>query len=107
MAHNCPKCRYSSCKRECGCHCRAEVRRYMMATLAFHALGSVSRRPEDLCFVTWDDGADYIGNWVTGYGFIHVRFPKETTRELTAEERARFNGKRLEINGTPAGEVRC
>jgi hypothetical protein len=28
----------------------------------------------------------YIGMWVTGFGFFDVRFPKETTRELTKEE---------------------
>jgi hypothetical protein len=40
-----------------------------------------------------EDGDNYIGNWRTGFGYINVHFPKDTTRELTAEERDKYASK--------------
>ena len=61
---------------------------FRYATEAHHQLGDISR-PEG-GFVRIDetvaDDENYYGNWLTGLGFINVRFPKATTRELTAEE---------------------
>lgn len=65
--------------------------RFMMATKATHQLGDISRDEPSLAYIDRDDGDDWIGQWVTGFGYINVRFPKDTTRELTAEERARFS----------------
>lgn len=81
--------------------------KYMMATTAIHQLGNISSDVPDLCVVHKEDGDDYVGNWVTGLGFIGVRFPKSTTRELTTEEHQRYNGQRLSMygchTGTPSG----
>ena len=60
--------------------------RYMMATKAVHKLGDISRDKPDLCFINDEDDENYIGSWVTGFGFIEVKFPKKTTRELTKKE---------------------
>ena len=62
--------------------------RYMMATKAHHKMGDISRNNEDICAIFGDDEKNdaWVGNWITGLGFIHVRFPKATTREPTEEE---------------------
>ena len=73
--------------------------KYMMATKAIHQLGDISSNTPDLCMITNEDESDYIGNWVAGLGFIGVRFPKETTRELTQEEKNHWNGSMLELAG--------
>jgi hypothetical protein len=46
----------------------------------------ISRDDPDYFWVDEVDDDNYIGRWVTGFGFINVRFPKETSRELTDEE---------------------
>lgn len=46
----------------------------------------ISRDEEDF-FVAWEETDDnYIGNWITGFGFINVKFPKATSRPVTDEE---------------------
>lgn len=75
--------------------------RYMMATVASHKLGDISRDEPDLCVVHDEDETDYIGNWVTGFGFVNVRFPKTTTRELTDAEVEYYDGKHIQIGGQP------
>lgn len=75
--------------------------KYMMATTATHKLGDLSRSPADICQVSSEDAANYYGSWVTGFGFVGVQFPKQTTRELTAEELDRFHGMELAMNGEP------
>lgn len=73
--------------------------RFMMATHAFHSFaGDISRDHHALAVITDEDEQDFIGQWVEGAGFIEVRFPKGTTRELTAEEIEQFNG-RMVIEG--------
>lgn len=79
--------------------------RYMMATKAIHKLGDISRDLPDLAWITGEEGDDYIGVWVEGLGYFNVRFPKSTTRELTAEERERYDGAELELNGKSAGRI--
>lgn len=79
--------------------------RYMMATTAHHKLGDISRDQPDLAYIDREDGDDFIGQWVTGAGYIEVRFPKTTTRELTAEERERFDGCELEMSGRIVGRI--
>lgn len=73
---------------------------YMMATKAIHLLGDISRDEPDLCHVESEDAENYIGSWVTGYGFCLVKFPKETTRELTPEEVKKYNGMMVGIPGS-------
>jgi len=75
------------------------MKRYMMATKATHMLGDISREEPDLCFITGVEENCYIGHWVEGFGFINVEFPKETTRELTAEEKEKYHGKIIQIGG--------
>lgn len=56
-------------------------------TEAHHKLGDISRDDGDFLYVEREDDDDYIGHWMTGYGFIEVRFPKATTRDITPDER--------------------
>lgn len=79
---------------------------YMIATKAIHKLGDISRdygeqleeRGENLCYANKEDEENYIGSWVTGFGFIEVKFPKQTTRKLTQEEITYFNTKSVQIS---------
>lgn len=72
---------------------------YMIGTVAVHTLGDISRRKGDLCYVHSETEVDYIGNWVTGLGFMNVRFPKVTTRPLTEEEVKIYNQKYVYLSG--------
>lgn len=56
-------------------------------TEAHHMLGDISRPSGDYFIVDQDDGDDYVGHWLTGFGFIEVRFPKHTTRDISDDER--------------------
>ena len=66
--------------------------KFRKGTKAFAKLGDISRDEEDFfCidvneYTTPEDDENYYGHWVTGFGFYNVRFPKETSRELTDEE---------------------
>lgn len=71
---------------------------YMMATKAFHQLGEISSDGPDLCHINSVDGDYYVGSWVTGYGFFNVRFPKETTRNLTTEEVEKYNNQTYQLS---------
>jgi hypothetical protein len=78
----------------------------MMATHAFHQFaGDISRDRHALAVITDENEHDYIGQWVEGVGYINVRFPKGTTRELTPEEIERFNG-RVVTEGIGAWQIR-
>lgn len=79
---------------------------FMIATVAHHNIGDVSREfidgdIDNLCYITKKDpkGEFYVGNWITGHGLINVRFPVDTTRELTNDEVNKFHGKRLSMGG--------
>ena len=78
-----------------------KIDKYMMATKAFHQLGDISRDEPDLCYVRREREKDYIGSWVTGFGFIEVKFPKETTRELTEKEIEKYNSTYIQISNQP------
>lgn len=67
--------------------------KYMMATTAIHKTGDINRKEPDLCIIFKEEDDNYIGNWVTGFGFIGVKFPKNTTRDLTPEEVEKYHGK--------------
>jgi len=81
------------------------MRHYMMATTAMHQMGDVSREEPDLCVVDTEDGDNHRGSWVFGFGLADVLFPKSTTRELTPEERERYNGKTVTMNGQPVYQL--
>jgi hypothetical protein len=72
---------------------------YMMATRAVHQLGDISRDEADLAVIYGADGDHYVGEWATGMGYVNVRFPKETTRELTDAEKAYYATKVLDVAG--------
>lgn len=76
-------------------------RRYVMATAAAHKLGDLSRDPAHLALVYGEDGDAYVGRWIEGFGYFDVRFPKATTRDLTADEIAEYDGRLVAINGEP------
>jgi hypothetical protein len=62
--------------------------RYMMGTKAIHDFaGDISREDYDYCYIQRQEEDNYIGIWVEGFGFFDVKFPVETTRECTDEER--------------------
>ena len=82
-----------------------KIDKYMMATKAIHKLGNISRDEPDLCHVHAETATDYIGNWVTGFGFIDVKFPKKTTRNLT-EEIDLYNGTYIQIGSQPSIELK-
>lgn len=83
------------------------MNKYMIATTAIHKLGDISRPvnngdySDNLCTVYHEDSDNWIGMWVTGFGFGDVKFPKSTTRELTNEETEYFNGRKIQINNQP------
>lgn len=66
------------------------MNRYMMATKAIHNLGDISREKPSLCLIHSEDEENYIGHWMEGMGFIDVKFPKDSTRELTDDEKKKF-----------------
>ena len=82
-----------------------ELDQYMMATKAIHKLGDISRDEEELCYIHGEDEENYIGMFVEGYGFVDVKFPKETTRKLTQEEIEKYNKKYVQINSQPAHKL--
>lgn len=75
------------------------IPRYVMATKATHQLGDLSRDVPDLAWITGEDGDNWVGVWITGFGYIDVRFPKTTTRDLTPAEREHYAGQFVELNG--------
>jgi hypothetical protein len=77
------------------------MKKYMMATKAIHKLGDISSDEPDLCYIHREDDENYIGNWVTGFGLINVKFPKATTRELTPKEIEYFNSQYIQLSDLP------
>jgi hypothetical protein len=63
----------------------------MMATKAQHQLGDISQDTPGICIVHSEEGDNWIGNWIFGFGFMNVKFPKATTRELTQEEKEKYH----------------
>lgn len=69
---------------------------HVIATKAMHQLGDISRPDGDLALISDEDKSDWIGSWMTGFGFINVRFPKETTRDLTDEEVEKYEKRSIQ-----------
>jgi len=82
------------------------IPKYMMATKAIHQLGDISRDHGDICQIFGEDADNYIGNWVTGFGFIDVKFPKATTRDLTTDEIKHYDGRRYRIGSQPSWPIK-
>lgn len=82
------------------------IPKYMMATTAIHKLGDISRDNPDLCRVNKEDDKNYYGAWIEGYGFINVKFPKKTTRDLTKDEIEDYNKTSIRINNQPAFQLK-
>lgn len=84
---------------------KLEKGKYMIATKAIHLMGDLSRSPdggaENLCWISNEFGDYWIGAWVTGFGFFHVLYPKETTRELTKEEVEKYNKLYVQLSNHP------
>jgi len=57
-----------------------------MGTEAHHQLGDISRDKADYFWVNDEDDENYYGAWLTGLGFVNVRFPKATSRPMTDDE---------------------
>ena len=83
-----------------------KVKKYMMATTAMHKLGNISRDEPHLCYIEKETDTNYIGSWVTGYGFFDVKFPKETTRDLTQEEVDRYNKTYIQLSDHPPQKLK-
>lgn len=64
--------------------------KYMIGTKAYHILGEISSNVEDIFWASEETDDYWIGAWVTGLGFVSVCFPKETSRELTDQERKEY-----------------
>ena len=75
--------------------------KYLMGTKAFHQLGEISRNDYNLFQATAETEKYWVGMWATGFGFFHVLFPKETSRELTQEEIEKFNNSAIAIGSNP------
>lgn len=75
------------------------IRKHMMATVAIHALGDISRTKPDIALIQDEDNDCWVGEWVSGLGFINVLFPKATTHELTEEQREYYRACRVYRNG--------
>lgn len=84
----------------------AQIPCYMMGTTAIHRLGDISSDEPDLCYIQKEDEDNYIGVWVMGYGLIEVKFPKKTTRVLTAEEIEKYNKIYVRTNNHPAHKLK-
>jgi len=77
------------------------MKKYMMAAKAMHKIGDISREKEDICIIHAENDQNYIGNWVTGFGFINVEFPKKTTREFTPCEIKKYNSTYVQLSDYP------
>ena len=74
--------------------------RYMMGTIAHHGCaGDVSKESPHICLVYYEDedGNDWIGQWLEEPEVFDVRFPKQSTRDLTWEEKQLYHKRRLVV----------
>lgn len=56
--------------------------RYLMGTKAYHQLGDISSDEYDLFSANGETEKYWVGMWTTGFGFLNILFPKETSREV-------------------------
>lgn len=84
--------------------------KHVMATKAYHpgTAGDLSRDEESLAIVheyNAEKGV-YIGNWISGFGFIGVEFDPEGMRSLTPDELAAAEQRHFVIGNTDYGKQR-
>lgn len=69
---------------------------------AFHKLGDIGRPESDrveFIMVRSAKSDFFVGNFVEGYGFFNVHFPRMACSAPTAAEKERFDGMRFKIRG--------
>lgn len=69
---------------------------------AFHRLGDIGRPESDQVEFVWIRSvkSDFlVGNFVEGYGFFNVHFPRAACSAPTDAEKERFASMRFEIRG--------
>ena len=66
---------------------------------AIHKLGNIKRKMDDLIIIRDETETHFIGNFITGYGFIDVEYKKVDVRELTQEEKQKTLKMQVGING--------
>jgi hypothetical protein len=77
--------------------------RYMIlkgGSPAIHKLGDIRREEDDLIYVNSETADHYIGNFVEGFGFIHVDFKKSDCRPLFPNEIEKLNNSKIQLGGT-------
>lgn len=80
--------------------------KYMMGTKAHHQLGEISSDEYDIFYCENENNDYWIGNWVTGFGFFNVCFPKSTSRELTVDEISYYKTLNYQINSQPSQKIK-
>lgn len=70
----------------------------MMGTTAIHLLGDISRKTPDYFAIDSEDDDNFYGAWLTGFGYVNVRFPKSSSRKMTAEEAEWLSHRRVVIS---------
>ena len=73
----------------------------IMATTAYHQLGDISSDDYDIAHIHAETEDYYVGNWIFGFGFCNVVFPKDTTRPLTQKELDHYNSRDIQISNGP------
>ena len=78
----------------------------MVATIAYQILANgelrkLTRPESEFCYAKgWSEPDQaYVGNWLEGFGFFDVHFPKASTRPATEAEIARVGAGELRIVG--------
>ncbi|HWT01166.1 MAG TPA: hypothetical protein VN256_13035 [Pyrinomonadaceae bacterium] len=74
---------------------KPEADTVMMATACYYGMAGEEDKLDtfskaDYAVIDGEDGDCYVGHWLAGLGIHGVRFPKETTRPMNEDERARF-----------------
>jgi len=78
---------------------------YAMGKEAHHVTGEISREEWDLIQINAEDDKNYIGNWMYGFGFIEVKFPKKSIRALNKKEIKYYEGSHYGIGGSYLGDL--
>ncbi|EKE11746.1 MAG: hypothetical protein ACD_15C00028G0001 [uncultured bacterium] len=82
------------------------MQRYLVAKVAIFGRTSVNCEKPTLCIIEGETAKHYIGRLAARPGIVNIKFPKETTRELTSGEKERLRFK-VVVNGRscPGGKA--
>lgn len=61
-----------------------------ISTEAQHLMGDISRDNPDTFTAVGETNTAYYGQWIEGYGYINVMFPKTSVRKATEEEKQKY-----------------